>query len=83
MFLNMLLDISPGTHSSGLSVMLLLGVVVKKGNTGKCRSECEKIGTDGVLDSSANETKAQFSDLYPYSAGRRHVKSGLSTESFH
>lgn len=47
----------------GLSVMLLLGVADTERNTGKCRSECEKIGTGGCLDSPSNETKAVLRPL--------------------
>lgn len=54
-FLSVSLDISPGTHSSGLSAMLPLGVVAIKGNTGKRRSKCEKIETEGLLDSPSKE----------------------------
>lgn len=38
-----------GTYSTGLSVILLVDVVDIKGNTGKCRSEHEKIGSEGFF----------------------------------
>lgn len=80
-FFTVWLDISPGTHSPGLSAMPLLGVVSIKGNTGKCRSKCEKIGTEGLLDSPCKETPSSQTSILILLAG--HVRSGLSTESFH
>lgn len=62
-FFSAWLDTSPGTHSAGLSVMLLLGAVDIRRNTGKCRSEHKKIGSEGFLDFPSNKTKAQFLEL--------------------
>lgn len=43
------------TALGGLSAVLLLGVVAVKGNTGKSRSKCEKMVTEGFLDFTTKE----------------------------